>query len=547
MLNATKRHLPLVAAPSHAQEFEPLVLPSKPFAPADMPLLPINTAELANRNAFRTSSYVIYVDLPGVPDEMLLVHGYTGAYDRVSKRIATYLRAMESKHAPKPLYGDWTSAPTVEGNVEAPSDESISVLKRRGYLVPLSLEEEEGLFSRIVAQHHLTTLRRSPSYILMPTYQCNLRCHYCFQDHMRTNPEYSHLLRMMDRPMIDRIIRGMKQIDQAHGVNAAMTRNVTFFGGEPLLAELRPTIEYMLDSIVALGKTRFFAVTNATDLHVYRDLLSSSRISMLQITLDGPPDEHDKRRIYPDGKGSFSQIADNITMALECGVQVSVRMNVDSKNIHHLPRLAEEFITRGWTKFKTFAPYAVRVAPTEKMAAKECLTSWQLTRALDALENEFPNLSKIAGTDDSLQAQARATFDHVGQGSAPMHSSYCGAHTGMYVIDAFADIYACWERTGDPDLRIGHIAESGDVLMNKALLHKWRGRNAVSNPVCRKCRYAASCGGGCAVGAEEVSGDSYNNFCDGYANRFRASVAKAYLEFQRGERTEVNTMRLCDA
>ena len=35
----------------------------------------------------RTSSYVIYVDLPGNPDEMLLVQTYTGAFDRVSRRV----------------------------------------------------------------------------------------------------------------------------------------------------------------------------------------------------------------------------------------------------------------------------------------------------------------------------------------------------------------------------------------------------------------------------------------------------------------------------
>jgi len=42
----------------------------------------------------RTSRYTIFVDLPEHPDEVLLVHGYTGAYDRVSRPVAGYLRSL---------------------------------------------------------------------------------------------------------------------------------------------------------------------------------------------------------------------------------------------------------------------------------------------------------------------------------------------------------------------------------------------------------------------------------------------------------------------
>ena len=40
----------------------------------------------------RTSSYVIYVDLPDQPDRKLRVHGYTGAFDLVSSPVAAWVR-----------------------------------------------------------------------------------------------------------------------------------------------------------------------------------------------------------------------------------------------------------------------------------------------------------------------------------------------------------------------------------------------------------------------------------------------------------------------
>ena len=40
----------------------------------------------------------------------------------------------------------------------------------------------------------------------------------------------------------------------------------------------------------------------------------------------------------------------------------------------------------------------------------------------------------------------------------------------MYVLDAFGDIYACWERTGDPSMRIGTITGDGDVLVSASVM-----------------------------------------------------------------------------
>jgi uncharacterized protein len=535
---------------SNMVKLEPLALPTAPFMPAGVPPLQLKESDLEGRTALRTSSYTIYVDLPGNSDDMLLVHAYTGAYDLISKRVATYLRSMESRFAPKPLYGDWTPEPAVEGEIPRPSDESIAILKKRGYLVTLSPEEEEALFTKLTAQHHFASLRRVPGYILMPTYQCNLRCPYCFQDHMRTKPEYSHLLKVMDRKMADRILKGMRNIEAAHGYgeDAEIVRNLTFFGGEPLLAKSRPIVQYFIEQLRARGRVDLSAVTNATELDAYEDLLDPKNgIAALQVTLDGPPKEHDRRRIYADGSGSFDRIAKNLTMALDKGVFVSVRMNIDRNNISQIPELAEVFQAQGWAGRDNFRPYAAAInASTENVAQKTTFNSWQLSQALQELVQQHPSVATIAVTDDSLQMRARQIFDKKAT-SNNFSTSFCGAHTGMYVLDAFGDMYACWERTGDTKLRIGHIEESGDVLMNRALLDTWRGRNVVSNPVCRKCRYATSCGGGCAVLAEATSGVLYKNFCDGYAQRFRANVAKAYMAHLKGEKQAATFERLCEA
>lgn len=495
----------------------------------------------------RASSYIIYVDLPDNPEEMLLVHGYSGAYDKVSRRVATYIRSLEVARPPKPLFGEWRLEVPIEGEVTRPADATLAVMKKRGYLTEMTVEAEEAFFSKFAIKMHHYSTQGMPFYVFMPTYNCNLRCSYCFQDHMRTDRNFRHLLRIMERSMIDRIFAAMRKIEANHAVSEDVQRRRTigFFGGEPLLEPARPIVEYILNRALEYGEVSFWAVTNGTDLHVYQDLLGPEKISSLQITLDGPPREHDKRRIYADGTGSFERIARNVTLALDLGVHVTVRMNVDRHNINQLPALADEIVAQGWHNHREFSAYIAPVhAANAQTDVKTTLGSWEMHRALKAMRQYSPSMQVIRPPDNGLMDRARQLFEQQHDPLPNFQASFCSAHNKMYIFDAFGDIYACWERTGDPSIRIGSVTEAGDVALNDALHQHWRNRTVASNPVCRKCRYAFYCGGGCAVLAMDHTGEFHTNYCDGFGQRFRASVAEAYRDYDARVRVGVKLERL---
>jgi uncharacterized protein len=496
----------------------------------------------------RASSYVIYVDLPERDDEMLLVHGYTGAYDHVSRRVATYVRSLDARRPPKPLYGFWRAeTPAPNGTIDPPSDDTLRELKRRGYLTDLDASQEETFFCRIVEKLHEASSQRMPTYIVMPTYNCNLRCAYCFQDHMRSDARFHHLLRRMTPQMVDRVIGAMTRVETLHGIAPGQTRSVGFFGGEPLLASNREVVERIMTRAVEDGPARFWAVSNGTELEAYEDLLSAEHIGRIQITLDGPPDEHDRRRIYADGSGSFERIARNVTMALDKGVQINIRLNLDRRNAVRLPELIALIHEQGWPKYAKFGIYAAPLRPeTEHVDKAAVFNSWDLDQMLDELRVSDPKLSIIAKPDDPVKSQARRLFADPGRNFPRYQESFCSAHTQMYIFDAFGDIYACWERTGDPSVRMGHITEDGDVAFNAPVVEVWRTRTVASNPVCRKCRYALYCGGGCAVLAEAKTGKYHMNYCDGFASRFRASIAEAYVEHEGGAVLNAGLEMVCD-
>lgn len=498
----------------------------------------------------RTSSYTIYVDLPGNGEEMLLVHTYTGAFDRVSRRVATYVRSLEASRPPKPLYGDWTPEPSslADGEVIHPSEAAIEVLCRRGYLTPMSGEEEEGFFARYVEKLHGLYLQRWPTYLFMPTYDCNLRCGYCFQDHMRTDSRFGHLLRQMTPAMVDRLFAAMPNIEALHGipVDATPQFDIGFFGGEPLLAANRPIVEHVIRRGRERGEVRFWAISNGTELDAYEDLLSPDLLASVQITLDGPPEAHDRRRVYADGQGSWGRIARNVAMALERGVQVAIRTNVDRTNLDGLAALAGEIVANGWDRFPNFSSQVAPIrASNDRTDSGTTLDTWELDRHLTALRDVDSQVAILGRQDDTLRHQARRIFSQ--RGLPAFKPSFCSAHTGMYIFDPFGDIYACWEKTGDEKVRIGHVGEDSEVRFNFDLKALWQGRTVASNPVCLKCRYNLFCGGGCAVlAAGHSGGDFYRNYCDGFAHRFRASVAEAYLEHAEGKAFVDRPDAFCD-
>ncbi len=162
------------------------------------------------------------------------------------------------------------------------------------------------------------------------------------------------------------------------------------------------------------------------------------------------------------------------------------------------------------------------------------------------MREEHPNVAVLARPDEGMRARARRIFDADQEVLPSLRPSFCGAHDRMYIFDPFGDIYACWERTGDPDVRIGRVTPDGDVEMKADQVAMWRSRTVASNPVCRRCRYALHCGGGCAVLALSQSGQFNSNYCDGFAARFRASVAEAYLAHVAGAPSASLGQRVCD-
>jgi len=461
----------------------------------------------------RASSYIVAIPLPDT-DRVLLFHGYTGAVDVVSSRIA----------------GPLTDGESSNGNFRnSLSSDTISHLTTRGYLTEKTPEAERAYVEELGRRVHAVLKKHaSPGFLIVPTYSCNLRCTYCYEKGLQTRG-VSWLEKRLSEEMTEAALEAMARIDGPEGRQKCMT----LYGGEPLQKSNETMIRHLYEKACARGFRQFSAITNAVDLDSYTDILGKEGgISFLQITVDGPPSVHNGRRFLPDGTGTFEHIVRNIDMALKQGVRISVRINVDRKNANHVKWLKDFFQERQWSQSPLFRAYCSPVHGSICGKGNDSFSSHlemrQAIRGEDSTSGDVKE-SSFFQTDTLTYAVEKRILAHLShnQDLPFWRTAFCGSNMAMYLFDPFGDIYPCWEVIGHPEHRIG-LYGPGFLELDPQAIHQWHHRSVVKIPTCRSCPYLFFCGGGCEASAYRATGKLNEPHCFEFPRHFQKAAINAY-------------------
>lgn len=132
--------------------------------------------------------------------------------------------------------------------------------------------------------------------------------------------------------------------------------HITWFGGEPLLA--KEIIYYMSERLLEIcqqADVKYVAgiITNGYLLDEETVLmLKKYNVESVQVTLDGIPEIHNKKRKLKDNRdeSTFDTIIENITCAKKHELQISIRVNVDRETEKDLERLLDIMIEKNLGK-----------------------------------------------------------------------------------------------------------------------------------------------------------------------------------------------------
>lgn len=172
--------------------------------------------------------------------------------------------------------------------------------------------------------------------IIMPTEACNFRCVYCYQ-------EFKHKSMAPDivRGVMNLLSRRAPELDYLH---------LSWFGGEPLLA--KHVIKKILVHAAVLRRAnpgmKFFSDMTTNGFLLSRDLfehLLALGVTQYQITLDGPRERHNEKRVLAGGGGTFDRLWQNLVALRDVRGEftILVRLHMDKENLETLPAFIQEY------------------------------------------------------------------------------------------------------------------------------------------------------------------------------------------------------------
>ena len=442
----------------------------------------------------RFSSYNIFT-APLSNGEHILLNGLTGLMDTIDEEAYEVVSSYAQE--------DFLPSEIMD-KIEVIRDHFLE----RGYLTELTPEEEVAKAESIAFE---LSSKRDPdqwSVVLVPNLGCNYRCTYCFEK------EGGYPSKVMTKEEVDAVFKIIKD-------KIGPGENITLYGGEPLAKENRELIEYILKKCEEIDNT-CFAVTNAHDLEHYMDLLGRKKISSVQITVDGPREIHNSRRIALDRESSYDKIMKNIETALkETDVSVYMRINVDLRNSPYILDLLDDLDNRGILNNPSFGVLANNVVGVGELT----LVNEGFQKLSDIVQKRYPKIDYAFSGRASDTEERFFPAVNLGQ-KIPLRVSVCGADNNLRVFAPEGAIYPCWSCVGGSDDVIGFYDESGSIRWNPETNEKWTRKMVGYKTKCIRCRFAFICGGGCIRPAlpNEESANIYD--CDYYNNQFEDQLVK---------------------
>jgi uncharacterized protein len=228
---------------------------------------------------------------------------------------------------------------------------------------------------------------------------------------------------------------------------------------------------------------------------------------LVGVSLDLLPECHDKARPDAKGEGTYARVCEAISLLKRRGVPFNVLCTLTDAVAAHPKQV--------WQRLLRFEIEYVQFTPC--LGSEGCATYGRLTPPLFA---DFYIRLFDLWYNDYKKGRARSVklFDDVVNLLILGRPTACGMDglcRPQLVIEADGGAYPCDFYCTDA-YRLGSIHEGVSALMTSEVWRSFATRERVRPTLCKGCRYARFCGGGCPKMQSEIYISTDKSFC-GYA------------------------------
>lgn len=327
--------------------------------------------------------------------------------------------------------------------------------------------------------------------LIAVTTACNIGCTYCYE-------EGTSSLTMTER-VVAGVLRWMERRIVQDGIREIYPG---LFGGEPLLY---PRLLFqVMDGFHELrqryGVTgEFYSSSNGMLLtEQLAEQLGKRGLTQLQISLDGPAEIHDIRRIGKRGQPSFQEALRGIKIAVEYIRNVTVKVNFDRQNRSSVSALFDLLCAQGLQS---------RVDVKLEAIAHQLPGSRTLHDPAHVIP---PEAVEMADAYLELMLVARQRGLKVRQDTA--HTTPCmfSSQHGV-IIGPEGNIYKCISLVGRPEFKVGTVF--ADTYDHEEYERQMDTTRRLSQCYEEACPYIPVCAGGCAYEAVVRTGRYDVRYC----------------------------------
>lgn len=333
-----------------------------------------------------------------------------------------------------------------------------------GFAVPFDAAEDSTEYLRNID----AVVSNELKLLILPTYKCNFRCTYCYQD---------FTMATMNEDSIKKIVKYVKkEIHKYSGLS------VGWYGGEPLLC--LQVIDRLSKELIKIchSVNRKYTAAITTNGYLLTEKIFSkmleNHITLYQVTLDGLASIHDQDRKLINGNGSFDTIVNNlkaISRNRSGAFRLQIRCNMQPDRIKEYEEYLK-FLYENFGNDHRYRYWFTAVSNYGGTAIKQ----------LQSLFGSFDDIYDMLISSEYYLDYSPFYYHLISRGCI-------SSSRNTYVIAPDCTIMKCTVGLDKDENKVGYITEKGEAIIDYYKLSKWIHYKRHPQSRCANCERGNIC------------------------------------------------------